>query len=340
MSRAFLALSLLLATPVLWAANQPTVQVRVAAVKQHTLQERITAFGVVRPNPESQTTKDANYTAFVTRVDVTLGQPVKKGEALLELRTAPSARAQYLSAQASVRYARQELVRKRQLLKQKLATHADVDAAEKALQTAEASFAAQQALGTGEKTRVIKAPFTGIVSQLPVKPGNEVQAGTQLFQLAKRDSLEVALGIEPDEVSRVHRGMPVRVMPLFGAGQGVQTSVSQVNAVVDPSTRLVDVIVRLQGNEAKPFLPGMRVQGTLTIASTQTLAVPRSAVLHDANGDYLFIVSGGKAHRVNVRPGLENHGMIGVSGDLKAGDRVVVTGNYELSDGMVVRPAP
>jgi len=338
--RALAVVALLMASAAAWAAGQPSVQVQTAPVKQHALKDTVTAFGVVRPNPESQTTKDASYTAFVTRVDVTLGQPVKKGDALLELRTAPSARAQYLSAQANVRYARQELARKRHLLKEKLATHADVDAAQKALQTAEASFAAQRALGTGKKTRVIKAPFTGIVSQLPIKPGNEVQAGTQLFQLARRDSLEVALGVEPDEVGRVQQGMAARVMPLFGAGQGVHARVSQVNAVVDPSTRLVDVIVRLQGKQAAPFLPGMRVKGTLTIAAKHTLAVSRSAVLHDAKGDYLFIVQNGKAKRVNVKTGLESHGLIGVSGALKAGDQVVVAGNYELSDGMAVRRAP
>ena len=340
--RTLTAIMLLLAAPALWAAGGPSVQVRTATVAKHRLADTITAFGTVRPDPEAQTTMDASYTAFVQRVYVTLGQPVHKGDPLLQLRTAPSARAAYLSAQANVRYARLELQRKRRLLHEKLATHSDVDAARKALETAKAAFAAQQELGTGKLTRVIKAPFTGIVSQLPVKPGNEVQVGSQLFQLARRDRLEVALGVEPDEESRVHQGQRVRVRPLFGNGNGggVRTSVSQVNAVVDPNTRLVDVIVRLTGKQARPFLPGMRVQGTLSLKVRNVLAVPRSAVLQDSKGDYLFVVRSGKAHRVNVHTGLESGGLIGVRGALQAGDRVVVQGNYELSDGMAVRLAP
>lgn len=339
MTRTITLLVLLLTVPAVWAAGQPSVQVSTARIKQHRLTETITAFGVVRPDPESQTTMDAVYAAFVERVDVTLGQPVQKGDALLELRTAPSARVNYISAQANVRYARQQLTRKRKLLKQRLATHADVDAAQQALQTAKATFAAQQELGTGQKTRVIKAPFTGIVSQLPIKPGNQVQAGSQLFQLARRDSLEVALGVEPDASGQVKKGMAVKVMPLFAAGNEVDSKVTQVNAVVDPSTRLVDVIVRLNGDQATPFLPGMRVKGTLTLASKNALAVPRSSVLHDGKGDYVFVIRQGKAHRVNVRRGLEGNGLIGVSGNLKAGQPVVIEGNYELSDGMAVRPA-
>ncbi len=338
--RGALCLTLLLMLPLAAAWAAPSVRVRTVKVARHRLSDTLTAFGVVRPNPESQTTRDASYSAFVTRVDVTLGQPVNKGEPLLELRTAPSARAAYLSARANVRFARQALRRKRHLLHQKLATHSDVDTAEKNLQMAQAAFAAQQALGTGHKTRVIRAPFSGIVSSLPVKPGNEVREGTQLFQLARRDSLEVALGVEPNEVGRVHIGMPVAVQELFGSAPAVDARVDQVNAVVDPKTRLVDVIVRLQGKQAQPFLPGMRVKGSLTLRSGHTLAVPRTAVLHDNRGDYLFIVRHGKAHRVHVRTGLESRGLIAVAGKVKPGDRVVVSGNYELSDGMAVRMAP
>lgn len=338
MKRTAAALALLLIAPVVCAAGQPTVQVRLATVSRHALRDTITGFGVVRPDPTALTTRDAVYAAFVQQVDVTLGQPVHRGEPLLVLRTAPAARATYLSARANVQYARQALARRRSLLREKLATRAEVESAANALQTAEAAFAAQQALGTGHKVRVIRAPFGGIVSQLPVKPGNEVQAGTQLFQLARRNRLEVALGVEPDEVGRVRVGMPVTVKPVFGSSHGVRTRVAQVNAVVDPKTRLVDVIVRLHGKLAMPFLPGMNVEGVLTLHTGHPLAVPRSAVLHDSRGGYVFVVRGRKAYRVDVKTGLDTDGLVAVTGRLKAGDRVVVQGNYELSDGMTVRP--
>lgn len=326
--------------PAALAAARPTVQVRTAKIRRHRLSHTVTAFGTVRPDPTAQTTMDATFPAFVQRVDVTLGQPVHAGDPLLVLRTAPTARARFLSARAEVRYARRLLKRKRELLNQKLATRADVDSAENALQKAKAAYAAQQELGTGRRVRIITAPFTGIVAGLSVRPGNEVQAGSQLFQLARRDRLQVALGVEPDEADHVHHGMTVRIMPLFGAGRGVTATVARVNAVVDPKTRLVDVIVHLRDGRAKPFLPGMRVKGTITLSTRRSLAVPRSAVLRDNRGDYVFIVRHGRAHRVAVRKGLENGSLVGVRGRLKAGQQVVVQGNYELSDGMRVRPAP
>ncbi|MDA3920029.1 MAG: efflux RND transporter periplasmic adaptor subunit [Salinisphaera sp.] len=340
MRRYSIAVLLLIVASVAWAGSSPSVKVQTTPLKKHSMDETITAFGVVRPDPEAQTTRDATYTAFVRKLNVTLGQPVKKGDPLLTLRTAPSAHSNYLTAQANVRFARQDVTRQRKLLKQRLATHANVSSAEQQLAQAEAAFAAQKALGTGQKTRVVTAPFSGIVSKLPIDPGNQVKSGTLLFQLARRDRLRVALGIEPDEVNRVKQGMPVQVVSLFGSGRGVTSHITVVNAVVDPKTRLVNAIAPLRGAKAQPFLPGMRVQGLLKIATHNTLAVPRSAVLRDKHGAYLFVVRNGKAHRINVTTGLERNGLVAIKSmksDVKIGAPIVVQGNYELSDGMAVR---
>lgn len=324
------------------AAEQLSVAVHTVPLQKHRMNDTITAFGTVQPDPKAQTTRNATYAAFVRRLDVTLGQPVEKGDPLLTLQTAPTARATYLQAQTNVRYARQAVSRQRELLKQRLATHANVSAAEQTLAQAEAALAAQKELGTDQKIRVVKAPFTGIVSQLPINPGNQVQLGTLLFQLARRDRLQVSLGIEPDEAGRLQKGMTVQVVPLFGTGNGVASQISQVNAVVDPNTRLVNAIAPLDGENAKPFLPGMRVKGHVKLATDNTLAVQRSAVLKDDHGSYLFVVDHGKARRINVQIGLEQNGLVAIKAKqdaLKTGQSVVVQGNYELSDGMAVRQA-
>jgi membrane fusion protein (multidrug efflux system) len=82
---------------------------------------------------------------------------------------------------------------------------------------------------------------------------------------------------------------------------------------------------------------GNRIKGTIIIKEEVTLAVPRSAVLRDAQGAYLFIVQNGRARRVKVTTGLQEADWLAVKGPLKAGDAVVIAGNYELKDGMAVQ---
>jgi membrane fusion protein, multidrug efflux system len=98
--------------------------------------------------------------------------------------------------------------------------------------------------------------------------------------------------------------------------------------------------VRLDDGDAAALVLGMTVKGIISLAEKDTLAVPRNALLHDDKGDYLFVVRAGQAHRVDVERGMEQDGLVGVSGSLAVGDAVVVTGNYELDDGMKVRTEP
>ena len=60
-------------------------------------------------------------------------------------------------------------------------------------------------------------------------------------------------------------------------------------------------------------------------------------MLSDSKGSWIFLVREGKAHKVTVKTGIQQAGMIAISGPVKAGDEVVVLGNYELKDGMAVR---
>ncbi|MGA8005512.1 MAG: HlyD family secretion protein, partial [Burkholderiales bacterium] len=158
-----------------------------------------------------------------------------------------------------------------------------------------------------------------------------------VMTLARMAGLRVLLGIEPSDSFAVRPGMPVRLTPVFDAPRQVETRVSAVHGMVDPQTQLVDVEVRIAAGR---LLPGMRVKGEITLATRTGWAVPRSAVLRDGDGDYLFQVKDGVARRVAVRVDSDGDRLLGISGaGLDPSLKVVVQGNYELADGMAVREA-
>jgi len=320
------------------ATAGPAVQVTLHGVETRTLEDTVTAYGVVSADPDAVNAFNADHQVIVSRLWVTAGQKVAKGDRLVTLSTAPSARMDYRQAAAALKYARDDLSRKRRLLKQQLATRAGVASAEKALQDAKARLAVQKELGNDTEQQVLQAPFAGVVTSLAVSPGQRLQGGSAILNLTRRDRLVVRLGVEPEEASSVPAGGDVRLTPIFGEGPAIRASVDRVQGIVDPKTRLVDVLVRLSGVQTDHLLPGMQLRGRITLSRHDTLAVPRSAVLKDANGPYLFIVRGQHAHRVDVHTGIRTERWIGVSGaGLSAGDRAVTEGNYELTDGAAVR---
>lgn len=78
------------------------------------------------------------------------------------------------------------------------------------------------------------------------------------------------------------------------------------------------------------------MRGVIELRQERALTVQRTALLYDSVGAYVFVVRDGRAHRVTVVPDLDGQGVTGVKGALKAGDVVVVQGNYELQDGVKV----
>ena len=320
------------------AAARPavSVQAQVAPVQQRTLDETLTVYGKVEPDPERLHALTTLSAGEVRRLYVGLGQRVAAGQALLELSTAPQARLSYQQAKGKLDNARTQLAQTEDLFKEQLATRVDLANARQALRNAQAELAALRAQGAGGTVRVLRAPEAAVVTQLDVAPGALAQPGQPLLMLGAQDHVWVRLGLEPEDAARVAAGMPVRLTPVFG-GSAIAARIAQVHAVINPSTHLVDAVVRIEGRAASVLIPGSWLRGAIRVRAQRALAVPRSAVLNDARGDYLFVVEQGRARRVAVRTGIEQDGWIGVQGALRIGQRVVIAGNYELHDGMAVR---
>ncbi len=335
---ATLAACLLPLTAAAAGAPAPRVLVTTAPAILRTLAEDITVYGKVEPDPERLRALTTLRPGEITRLWVGLGQRVAAGQRLLEIATAPQARMAYTQAQGKVASARIQLQQNEDLFRQQLSTRGDLANARQALANAEAELKALERQGAGRSSDVLRAPEAAVVTQLDVAPGAQVQAGQPLLMLGAQRHVWVRLGLEPEEVSRVHAGMPVRLQPVFG-GAAIDARIAQVHAVVNPATHLVDAVVRLEGNAAGGMVPGNWMRGAIRLQTRRTLAVPRSAVLSDHAGSYVFVVVAGSARRIAVHTGIESDGMIAVSGQLAAGDAVVTAGNYELGDGMAVRNA-
>ena len=329
-----LLLSLLLAPGTLPAAELPSVQVETVALKQQTMSDTLSGYGVVSPDVGASETVSLPRPGRIASLSVSAGQVVKRGQVLLEFATGADAALAYLRAREAVDFARGELARTGELLAQQLATRSQLAAARKALAEAEAALQAQQRIGAGQALERVAAPFDGVVTSVMAAQGERLANGAPLLTLARGGRSSVILGIEPDQVARVQPGMAVEVAPVFDGGRRFAGRVAQVFGAIDPKTQFVDVLVELQGQVP---MPGTKVHATVQLASKPEWVVPRSAVLKDARGAYIFQVAKGKAHRVEVSTGLEQAELVAVHGAFDPKEPVVSLGNYELHDGMAVR---
>ncbi|MGH8274821.1 MAG: efflux RND transporter periplasmic adaptor subunit [Gammaproteobacteria bacterium] len=315
----------------------PSTAVTVQTVHTRQLAETVTAYGQLVTNPGSIQWLSALKAGRISAVLVTQGTRVSRGQGLVRIEPTPQTLAAYQSAKSTLASAQAKLKQTQTLLENGLATRSSLAAAQGAVASAKASLAALKSEGAGTHAHVMKAAAAGVVTQLAVSRGQQVSAGAHIVSIAPSGALWVRLGLTPGQAAGTKAGAPVRISPVFGPGRSLTSRVAKVDAQADAKTGLIDAEVPVPGSNAGPFA-GEWVAGTITLRKVKLPAVPRSAVLKNANasGFYVFVVRKGIAHRVSVKPVLRAHGLVGLDG-IKAGEVVVTQGNFELSDGDQVR---
>ena len=320
------------------ADDSPSALVSVTPIVRQPLSDQLTVYGKIDNDPAHMHSLTCLHSGIVVRSMVAPGQRVAKDQPLLALASSPQARMAYAQAQSTLAGAQAQLEQTERLFKESLVTHSDLAAAQQHLANAKAGLDAIEAQGAGRSTQLLRAPEAGTVDHVDVSPGTLVQPGQTLLTLSSPTHLWVRLGIEPEEAAKVHQGMPVELRAVFGT-YAVHADVAQVHTTIDPATHLIDAVVALKDRNADGLVPGSWMRGVIQVGTHTGLAVPRSAVLSDDKGSYVFVVKNGHATRIAVQTGLETAGLIAVSGDLHEGDSVVTSGNYEINDGMAVRLA-
>lgn len=307
------------------------------------ISQPVRAYGMVAASASTVTTINVPYIARVVQIRVQPGQTVTRGTPLVVVQADPAAVLAAAQARSAVTLARGELARTQSLFDKGLATQSQLAAARKSADDARQTLAAQNQSGVVSGNKIVTAPFDGVVIQLSVAQGDQVQAGAAILQLtggAGNDMrANVTLGVEPSDAAQIHADDLVTLHGLSAtlAKEAVDGRVVLVGASIDPQSQLVDVGANVP-LERSAFIPGTRVSADIATRSGVHWIVPRAAVLKGDKGAYLFQVDArNKARRVAVAIQVENGDLYGVDGELDQTQALVVSGNYELENGSAVR---
>ncbi|HZL36555.1 MAG TPA: efflux RND transporter periplasmic adaptor subunit [Tepidisphaeraceae bacterium] len=320
--------------------NAPKVKsvatVSVAPIVRGSISEKITAYGTVIAPASEVRAVSVPFESRVTRMLVTPGQVVPAGAPLIEVEGSAATALAFEEANNTLSAANRDMQLVQQRFDQKLATNQELYTAQNAVRAARARLQSLQQGGAGGP-RQLKAAVAGIVNKVDVQLGQVVPAGNPLVEVAAQDRVEVKLGVEAEDVPYLKISEPIRLFPVNAAAtRPVDGRVRLIGQRVDPSTRLVDVLVSLPKG-ANLMLDGF-VAGEVTRTAADGLIVPREAVLPEGNGYTLYTIKDGHAVKHAVQVGLENDANVQITGEgLVEGEPAVVMGNFELADGMDVQ---
>lgn len=318
-------------------SERGVVAVQTAAPVRATFHATVEAWGRAVADPSRTRMLSLGHGGRLDALDVAPGQHVRRGQVLLAIAPDPAARAAVAQAQSALTLAKNELARIRQLAAQQLATQSQLAAARKNLVDAESALQAQRALGGGEARETLVAPADGVVTSIAVARGERFAANAPLLGFAPDHTLVAELGVPPADGPRLDPGQTVTLESLYGDNRSLIGKVAVVGQAVDPTSHLLPVRASLPADAT--LADGVAVHARIQVSDVRAWSVPRTAVLHDDHGDYLFQIDGDKAHRVDVSLRSAEGDPVGVDGPLDPKAKVIVQGVYELADGDRVREA-
>jgi HlyD family secretion protein len=188
-----------------------------------------------------------------------------------------------------------------------------------------------------EQTRVV-AMQDGIILSRAVEPGDTVQPGRTLVEMAAEG--ETQLVIEPDErnLAWIRVGQQARASADAYPQEIFDAEVSYIAPSIDPQRGSVEV--RLRAPEAPGVLrPDMTVSVDLTVASkSHVLTVPSDAIIGAATPTpSVLVVEGGHLVRRDVTLGVKGAGHTEIASGLEEGAEVVLSAGQSLVPGQRVR---
>lgn len=268
--------------------------------------------------------------------EVKAGEPVARIEdTALRLRNAELA-AQVTRAEARLRFLEGEEQRFSQLAADNLAavtqlelTRSDRDVARGDLDIAKARL--EQNRDQLIRTEIL-APYSGIVVERLMTPGERVEEGGEVVRLVDQQHLEVIARAPLDYFSFIQPGQSVALSAGNVQSMGV---VRRVIAVGDENTHQFELRIDLDG---RLFPVGQTLRVAIpTSASREVLTVPRDALVLRPEGQSIFVVdANNQAQQVAVTVGVGQGGDVEVLGDISPGDTVVIRGNERLQPGQDV----
>lgn len=291
-----------------------------------------------------QTTIAAQVPGAVVELAVKAGERVQAGQLLLRIdarsadQSAAAVDAQVQAARAALDVATREYTRQQKLREKQYISQAALDQAEAQFKATRAQVAAQVAQAGAARTQTglhtVRAPYAGVVSEVPVQLGDMAMPGRALVTLYDPSALRVTAAV-PQSLLGAAQSAPseavrIELPGLAGAQQWPAVARVQVLPTVDAATHTVQVRADLaQGLDG--VAPGMFARLWLPIASQsataagQRVSVPLSAIVRRAEMTGVYVQGqGGKPLLRQVRLGRVEGDRVEVLTGVAPGEPVVV----------------
>jgi membrane fusion protein, multidrug efflux system len=340
--------------------EKPAIAVETAVATPATLLNTIPVTGTLTARRSAEVKTE--LAGQIREVYVSDWAPVRQGQPLARIQASESetsvkrgeagvasARAAQLQAEVEADRSRREAERMAQLKAAGLATQQQLDDAGSAAAAASARVTAAQAQGQVSaeelaqlrlrlEKSLVRAPISGEVALCNVNVGDLAGAdsgGSVIFRIVDNRLLDLTVTVPSQALAQVRVGQ-ILEFSSDGCAGTFSGTVKYLNPSINPADRSLQLMAEIDNHDGR-LRDGLFVKGQIvTGRRAGVLLVPRAVLAGldlTAGKAFLFVVVGDKAERRAVQTGAISGEQVEIVAGLKAGERYVSRGAFNLRDG-------
>ncbi len=280
----------------------------------------------------------AQVQGAVIALGVKAGDVVREGQVLARIDARAAAQhsaaseAQVQAARSALDVATKDYERQQQLFRNQYISQAALERAEAQFRATSAQLKAQIAQAGAAHIQsdffIVKAPYAGVIADVPIALGDMAMPGRPLLSLYDPAALRVTAAVPQTALARFAADLPAKIeLPgLPAERQWLTRPQVQVLPTIDAGTHSAQVRVDLPG-DIKGVTPGMFARVWLPIRGEAAgrLYVPAAAIVRRAEMTGLYVIAAnGRPVLRQVRLGHVQDKVVEVLAGVASGERVAL----------------
>ncbi|WP_422082386.1 efflux RND transporter periplasmic adaptor subunit [Ulvibacterium sp.] len=299
------------------STKKEPINVKAITVKEAPYTESKLYYGELRFSKSASFV--AQQSGIVTQLNAQPGQKVRRGEIIAKY---PPLNYQLQIDQARIEQKRiaEDYTRQQELFKAGAVSKVSVDGYKTQLDVQVKTTQQLQNLNT------IRAPFSGIITQVPVKMGEEVSMGRPLFSMAETATMETIFYVTSEDIAEIEIGATAF---LALPDKIIKGKITERSIQMDPKRKAFRVTASFR-NEGVHFT-GNHVEIQLEIGeSLSGIWIPVESLKQIGSRNYVFIIEDSKAVEKDVKIGRRNETSVQIIKGLRVGQRLITAGSDKM----------
>lgn len=292
--------------------------IRLGKVSTKSFGESFSAVGRIEPDERRFYAVQTRIPGFVERLSVrAVGDPVSKGQKIAEI-YAPellAAQQEYLALLELNSVDRDNALK--QAARNRL----------KLLGMTEAEIAAITKSGKSSPRFGVYAPASGILTELGVREGGQLMAGSSLIQISDLSQVWLIAEVPERDAARLKPGIAADVQLQSLPGEVFKGKIGYLYPILNDTSRTLQVRIELP-NKGNRLRPGMYANVEFTGQTHEALSVPTESVIATGKRKVVIVKEVNGYRPVEIKTGQERDSSTEILSGLAEGEDVVVSGQF------------